>query len=290
MNKIDGRLFFYETNFLGDNPLKLNIGEIYQIAELSLVRGGEIPEHNQFCDEITYAVSGKAKIYSGDECFDLAGGEIHYIKKGIKHRIVADDDENFRYICFGFEADAHNEDVLPFADEVKNKDHFVLKGDGNIRTSFEHLVDEIYTNDSQSNKMISLYMTQILISLCRLIRGRKDRVPANKTASGYAIYHTLRYIDREYINIKSVKSVARELSYSEYYLAHLFKEKVGVSIKEYIIEKKLKNAAILLKTTDLTIGEIAEYHNFATLHTFSQAFKRYFKVSPSEFKKSDSKF
>jgi len=290
MNKIDSRLFFYETNFIGDNTLKIPVGEICQIAELSLVRGGEIPEHTQYCDEITYAVSGTAKIYSGDECYELSGGEIHYTKQGISHKIVASDDENFRYICFGFLPNKENEDIISFINETENKNHFVIKGDSNIRTSFDLLIDEIYTNDSQSHKMINLYTTQILISLYRLLRGKMKRTAAVKTASGYAIYHTLRYIDREYINIKNVKSISDELSYSEYYLSHLFKEKLGVSIKEYVVEKKLKNAAMLLKTTDLSVTEIAEYHNFSTPHTFSQAFKRYFKVSPSEFKKSESKF
>lgn len=289
MGKIDSRLYFFET-FFGDEQLNMQVGKIFQIAELSLIRGGEIPEHTQFCDEITYAIKGNAKVYSDGKSFDFCGGEIHYIKKGSSHRIVAGDDENFRYICIGFVPNNENEDIFPFIKETENKKNIFLKGDSNTRTLCELLLDEIYLNDKESHTMIDLYVTQILISVARIIGGREKRVHAGKTASGYAIYHTLRYIDREYINIKNVKSVSDALSYSEYYLSHLFKEKLGVSIKEYIIEKKLKNAAVMLKTSELSVGEIAEHLNFSTHHTFSQAFKRYFKMSPSEYKKSDSKF
>lgn len=289
MGKIDGRIFSYET-FFNDEQLNMPVGQIFQIAELSLVRGGEIPEHTQYCDEITYAVNGCAKVYSEGECYELCGGEMHYIKKGASHKIVASDEENFRYICIGFMPNKENKDITPFIEETKNKKNIFIKGDSNTRSLCELLIDETYSNDSHSHTMINLYATQILISVSRIIRGREKRIHSGKTNSGYAIYHTLRYIDREYINIKNVKSVSDALSYSEYYLSHLFKEKLGVSIKEYIIEKKLKNAALLLKTTEMSVGEIAEYLNFATHHTFSQAFKRYYKMSPSEYKRSDSKF
>ena len=63
-----------------------------------------------------------------------------------------------------------------------------------------------------------------------------------------------------------------------------------MSIKEYVIKKKLQAAAQMLKTTNLSIVELSEYLNFSSPHTFSQAFKKYYLMSPSEYKKTDSKF
>ena len=290
--EFNSKLFSYENSFFASGALKLPIGEIFQVSELSVIRGGEIAEHIQPCDEITYAISGKAKIYSDNDCTELSGGQIHFIKKGMCHKIEADINENFRYICIGFTANTDYADINEFISLTSPMNYFIKNDDGNVRILSEMLINEFYQKDSQSNTMINLYLSQILISISRLLKN--DTVKNSKisnSTSNFTVYHTLRYIDREYMYITSVKSIAEKLSYSEYYLSHLFKEKMGISIKQYILNKKLMLAAELLKTSNLSVGEISEYLSFATQHTFSQAFKRFFKLSPTEFKKAnDRKF
>lgn len=289
MKEIDSKLYSFESLFI-DNLLRLPVGDIYQIAELSVVRDGEIPEHTQICDEITYAISGKAKVYSGDECASLSGGQLHYIKKGRPHKIVAEPDSNFRYICVGFVPNEKNEMLRAYTDEMKNKNSCIINDDGNIRVLCELLINETYKKDSQSNNMISLCLMQILIHLYRLSSNEQKSFFVGEKGSGFTVYHILRYIDREYLNITSVKDISNKMSYSEYYISHLFKEKIGISIKEYITDKKMKNAAVLLTTSNLTIGEVSEHLNFSTEHTFRQAFKKHHGVSPREYREINRKF
>ena len=84
--------------------------------------------------------------------------------------------------------------------------------------------------------------------------------------------------------IKNVKSVSEELSYSEYYISHLFKKKMGITAKEYITKKKIFHACELLKTSPLGIEEISEHLNFASSHSFRRAFKSVTGISPREYK------
>ena len=287
---MDSRLFHCDKFFF-KRRLKLPVADVFQISELSIVKGGEVEEHEQVCDEITYAISGKATFYSGDDSVQLSSGQIHYIKKGMKHKIVADEEKNFRYICIGFLPKKDYSDIASFVTEIENEDWMVIADDGNVRILSELLVNEIYSTDSDSNNMMNLYISQILIFLARLMKGMKNHKKVNKTTTNFTIYHVLRYIDKEYLTIESIKEVAERLSYSEYYLSHLFKDKLGMSMKDYILNKKLTEAAKLLETSGMTVTEVSEYLNFNNLHTFSQAFKRYFSVSPSEYKKEkDRKF
>jgi len=279
------RLFSYDRLYT-NNQLQLASGNIFQISELSMVKGGEVKDHIQLCDEITYAISGKADIISGNRCDTVSAGQIHYIKKGINHNIIADSDSGFRYICIGFLPNPENPDLANFICETENTEYAILNDDGNIRILSEMLINEIYNTDSQSNTMINLYITQILISLYRLLHGKTERQPAGNISSGFTIYHLLRYIDREYLNIENVKSISEKMAYNEYYLSHLFKEKMGISIKEYITKKKMITAANLLVTTNMTIREVSEQVNFASPHTFSQSFKKSFGTSPDQYRKT----
>ena len=279
------RVFSYD-HLLSDKKILLPAGELIQVSELSVIRNGEIADHAQFCDEITYAVSGSATFYSNNKAETISGGQIHYIKKGLQHKILAGADSNFRYICIGFNPNLSSETIKAFTEIRKETDTFIKNDDGSIRHLTELLLNEFYSEDEHRNTMINLYLSQILISVSRIYKGNLSYIDKKSTStSGYAVYNALRYIDREYIYITSVKNVAKELSYSEYYLSHIFSQKVGMSMKEYLLKKKLQAAAQMLKTTNLSIGEISDYLNFSTHHTFRQAFKKVYSTSPNEYRK-----
>ena len=171
---------------------------------------------------------------------------------------------------------------------TKNLPHFLLKDDGNIITLFEQLVNEMYMDDSEKNSMIYFYFCQMLICLYRSLRGKVDHTQSkiSTSTSNYAVYRILKFINREYIRITSVKQIAAELSYSEYYLSHVFREKMDMTIKDYLMQKKMMTATALLTTSNMTISEIAEHLNFSSLHAFGKAFKRYAGTSASEFKRN----
>lgn len=69
------------------------------------------------------------------------------------------------------------------------------------------------------------------------------------------------------------------------YLYRLFKEKMGISPKKYIVEYKLKTAAKLLKETGLSVGQVALSAGFDDQLYFSTAFKNHYGVSPTKYRK-----
>ena len=280
--------------FICDNAFRegveLPAGTLFQASELSLLRGGEIYDHLQWCDEITYVISGKARIYADDCCQEVSAGQVHYIKKGCRHRIEAGADENLRYFCMGFIASSENEAVGGFIRAVKKHNCFVRTDDSTIKKLSELILDEFYHWDASSERMVSNYLMQILVTLERMLggglTGTKNRVVEKRPAC-FTVYQVVRYIDREYQNIPNVKSIADKLSYSEYYLAHLFKEKTGITIRDYLIEKKITYACELLKTTGMSIEGIAEQVNFASAHCFRRVFKQQIGMSPSDYKRAE---
>lgn len=58
-----------------------------------------------------------------------------------------------------------------------------------------------------------------------------------------------------------------------------------MSLKEFIMDIRLKRSTQLLKESDLTISEIADLTGFVNPKYFSICFKKHFELTPSEFKK-----
>ncbi len=59
----------------------------------------------------------------------------------------------------------------------------------------------------------------------------------------------------------------------------------GMSIKEFILDVRLKRAAQLLRESEYTIAEISDMTGFANPKYFSICFRRHFSITPSEFRK-----
>lgn len=284
----DGRIFLNNNNFF-HNQFMIPLGRILQVSELSVIRGGEINAHKQVCEEITYVISGSAEFYCNDKCVKVKEGQIHFIGSGNVHRIVVSQDSNLRYICIGIQLNREEECVENFLKTVQNSPHLVMEDNGIVKGLSEYLIREFYSWDEMSNTMINSYIYQILMTLSRIISGnvisykKKD---SEKSAS-YAMYQLLRYLDREYMQIKNVGSIADMLSYSEYYLSHLFKRKMGITIKEYLTQKKVVHAMELLTTTEMSVEKIADSLGFSTAHSFRRVFKQCTGLSPSEYKEKN---
>ena len=280
------KLFDFDNTFSG-GQMQIPLGELYQVAELSLIRDGVIGQHTQTCDEVTYIVSGSCKIFSDDTCYEMKAGEVHYTQKGCEHRILASADENLRYICFAFFPEKDHPTVQAFYQALEGRKHFAVRDNGTVKVLSEYLVRELYHRDEESLEMIHSFITQILITLARILKGKdlEYNGTGDKKSSYYAMYKLLRYLDNEFLRIKNVRSVAEALSYSEYYLSHLFSEKMGMSIKEYLLRKKVAYASEALKNNKMTIEEIAEQLNFSSASSFRRAFKQIVGLSPNDFKK-----
>ncbi|MCK5402263.1 MAG: helix-turn-helix domain-containing protein [Flavobacteriaceae bacterium] len=62
------------------------------------------------------------------------------------------------------------------------------------------------------------------------------------------------------------------------------KAKTGKSVNQYIRELRLKEAATLIKETDLTIAEIAYKVGFGSQSYFNKTFRRRYGITPGEYK------
>ena len=83
----------------------------------------------------------------------------------------------------------------------------------------------------------------------------------------------------------NVESFVSDMAIGRTLLYQKINDITGMSIKEFIMDIRLKRSAQLLKESDLTISEIADLTGFVNPKYFSVCFKKHFELTPSEFKK-----
>ena len=84
-------------------------------------------------------------------------------------------------------------------------------------------------------------------------------------------------------NIK-ISQIAKTFQYNEQYLGRLFKKEVQMSFSNYISKRRIERAKLLLKETDDSIINIALEVGFNNVTYFNRIFKKYLKMTPSEFR------
>ncbi len=127
------------------------------------------------------------------------------------------------------------------------------------------------------NELKELYSKKYIAEPSKLTISSMDEELLKK-----AMEHIERNISNTDYNVESFVSdmaIGRTLLYQK------INDITGMSIKEFILDIRLKRSAQLLKESDLTISEIADMTGFNNPKYFSICFKKHFELTPSEFKK-----
>lgn len=95
----------------------------------------------------------------------------------------------------------------------------------------------------------------------------------------------LEYIHSEYMHDITVEGIARHLNLDRTYFSVIFKKKIGMAPKQYLLNYRMNIAASLISKNNISVTIAANSVGYSDLFTFSKTFKHHFGVSPSEYVK-----
>ena len=93
------------------------------------------------------------------------------------------------------------------------------------------------------------------------------------------------YIDAHYREEITLKSIASDMNFNSYYLAHAFREHIGYSPMQYIIRRRIGEAQNLLITTRRSITDIALSCGYNNSNYFQSVFKRLVGMTPGQYRR-----
>lgn len=98
------------------------------------------------------------------------------------------------------------------------------------------------------------------------------------------IQNVKNYIDENLLHEFSMTDLAAVFNYNEKYLGRLFKQRTGISIKEYCNLAKIEKAKHLLTNSPITIADIAAQVGYNNVTYFNRIFKKVAGQSPLEYR------
>lgn len=284
---MEGFIFNFDNTF-NSKPADFDFIRVWQIGEFSIEHDREIQAHRQGCHEITYVIAGKGTFYSNGVPMKLQPGDVHMIAKGVEHRIVPAERSNLRFANIGFEfSDKLPEEFRPVRKMFEEHKFLKLEDKGEIRLLITQLINEMYAKTAQSHLMAECYIKLILAHTFRLTETEKPKMfsPKKSPAARLSLYTIIRYVDDNFMDFPGIDEMAKTLGYSASYISHVFKEKMGLTLQEYIGKKKIEASLDFLKYQKYTITQIAMMLNYASVQSFGKAFRKAMGCSPTEYQR-----
>lgn len=98
------------------------------------------------------------------------------------------------------------------------------------------------------------------------------------------IENVCSYVKANLADDLSLAHLADLTDHSPTYLSRMFKTVKGIGYNDFVIEKRMEQAAYLLRDTKLKLGEIAEQVGYTSSSYFIRTFRRAFGMTPTEYR------
>lgn len=284
-----GKKFEFEKEFI-KSPEAIGPLVLHQLGELFCEPGYQCEPHNQWCHEISYVVSGEGlSIIDGIE-IPVKQGDVFLTPINCFHIIKATSEFRYLFIGFDFSLSAGDEynSLRAF---YKTSPTNIIKGKQEVVSTFNKCLDEYYNSLPSHKLMIQSYMMQLLIHVARLFTVTKNiRYLADNTVNyvGLSLYSVILFIDTNIHTIRDVNTIAKSLGYNPCYLSHIFKKQMGVTLQQYLCNKRVEESIRLIKQNGISISEASYLLGFSTPQAYSRAFKRVKGMSPSKYLESQT--
>ena len=102
--------------------------------------------------------------------------------------------------------------------------------------------------------------------------------------TSHLIQKVLAYLQTHYAENPSLSLLSEQYHLSYTYLSSLFSKQVGQSFTDYLMQVKLEHAKEILRDTNIKITDVSAQTGFSNPAYFCKMFKKYYQVSPAEYR------
>ena len=230
--------------------------------------------------KIHYVHSGKGVLKVDNKVYNISKGQCFLINPGKVSFYKADDLEPWTYYWVAFSGINAESYLLRSGFSESNPIISTFRNE-EIINCFESMF-----KNSLNKKAGDILMLSNLYSFLSILTedNLNDVNISNKSANIY-IQKALELIEMNFSSNLSISEIADNIGINRKYFSKLFKEAMGVTPVEYLINFRLNKACSLMKSQNLSIAEIACSVGYSDQFLFARTFKKFIGVSPTEFRK-----
>lgn len=231
---------------------------------------------------IHIVLSGKGIYTVGNQTYEIGPNTAFLIYPGVTTYYEASKDDPWSYIWVGFSGIKAESSLMHarFSKDhpskyIQNVTPFITYVNGMLNSS-----QLTYANDLAREG----YLYQFVSALIQDQQNQENLEEIHDYSYQVYVEHTLEYIEHNYAKDIKVQSIADYIGINRSYLTNCFKNVLHISPHEYILNYRMNQACIFLKTTSLTVSDIANKVGYQDAFNFSKSFKKLYGMSPTTYR------
>ena len=241
--------------------------ELKKIVSIYHPNGFRGNDHTHQYHEIVYCLEGEGFVHIRGKKMKFSTGNYYITHSGTTHAEY--DNCASRIIYFFFDAPAET---------IREGTYTDYKG--NVASLVKRLYEESKQTLPHKEKMIDILISQLLIEAERASEQISN-------SSDFSLI--LQYINENIEQTIDFKQMATQYHYSYDRFRHIFKERVGTSPHQYVLNQRIEKSKFLLSfNPNISLTEIAFACGFTSSSQFSNIFVAKTGMTPYQYKKNQT--
>ncbi|MBQ7915973.1 MAG: AraC family transcriptional regulator [Firmicutes bacterium] len=258
--------------------------QVLNISHGKMLEPMQAHSHGAGCYEVHYIMEGKGLLVIQGQTYQGQNNTLYVTGPGIEHAQFSDAREPMEECCVYFYCKGSR--TSPLVKKFLLVPFWFGQDCQEVKALMEKILDEGENRPTGYKERLQLLLAELIIMLIRNYEQGTDLME-HKDGDG-SVDRTTLTIDQfflyDYAEM-TLERLAARLNISTRQTQRLLHKYYGKNFQEKKAEARMSMAVVMLQQTDKHIYEIAEELGYSSPEHFSNAFRKYYGVSPSEYRK-----
>ena len=230
---------------------------------------------------VHFVISGKGRYTVNDTTHHLAEGDFFLIRPNELVDYEADVQDPWEYYWIGFSGTKVKE--ILHTNGIGAKDYIGQVGaQKELQGKFAYFMESDFFDDAK--KLANQALFYEIFSFFKIHNENMEMGIRISRTKKYSEAFLLYVGNNYYREDLTIEEIAKSMYLHPAYFSQVIKEELGLTALKYLNLYRMNKASQLLKTTELSVEQIAGAVGYQNRHSFTRAFKNRFQSSPTRYK------
>ena len=245
----------------------------------------EFAYHYHDFHKVVIFISGKATYHIEGKAYNLRPWDILLVDRHAIHRPEIDASVPYERFILWIQNDIPWQELLKCFQKANDRSYNLIRLHPSLQEKLKEILLELESatkSDAFAKDLLaqSLFL-QFMIYVNRIFLEKQYIFDRKSYSFDSQIADILQYINHNLKEDLSVETLSARYYVSKYHLMRKFKQETGYTLHNYIVNKRLLMARTLI-SNGMPVTKAAQESGFAEYSTFSRAYRKQFKTTPSE--------
>lgn len=219
-----------------------------------------------------YTQGGNISVINGTQYLQKYGNIVISYPGDIRYSIRP-------FKCYGIHFNCYCDEIIDYIKSIPKVFEFFQP------KKLISLFEDMLLAQATEKAGYELYMYAKLLEIISLLVNNVSVITQKYSQYSKNISDACNFIDSSFQQDINLKDMAKSAYLSSSFFHKVFKEVMGITPAQYLLETHLSNARQLLENTNKKIVDVAYSSGFSSCSYFNQVFKQNFKMTPNRYRK-----